>query len=849
MLKNFLKNESGSSLIQASVALILAGVFVGVSLSFFKPVISTQPRVETQAKLDVVRDAMSDFVSRYSRLPCPAPLGEFSDSNRYAREDCSATVPAGVVETDTGRGDRIVWIGALPTRSLGLRDDYYRDGHDKEFVYAVTHAITQEGGFSNDEGGIYMVDGDGFDLTDLPGSALYTVVSTGHRGSMDECLTGGDEENCDSDARFVQSEWALNEGSEYYYDDKLFYSTQEPKNPFGVCGSRGRVYAPEQAAADEDGCLKVMDYQKYRSVRIGNQYQVTCTSAGQFCESEYIDVMSLNPGDYMVRWDGYFAFNFVQPAQYAVLEFSVGDKIYESLAIPPQGEECATSGGVQHETGVVQFEVAEQQDMRARLKFYGGAYDSSTCAGAESSLRLVQSGIGDDDALKSLTVDAFTRYGLGFNGEDDTVVAAPPVGEAIATASAVEGTVLVVRESGLVETVVNGSEIYLGDQIETDSTGSADLAFEDGTTITVSEDTTLRIDQYVYDAGSEETEPSGEATYSLLEGILIYIGGLIDNTDNVSVETPVGSVGIRGTSFMVRHDRVSGASVSTGIPTGVTSVMLMECCVDVTHKAAKWSDAQKEQYLENTYGASLDAETKELFMDDDSYMQELREPYDMAVIQSGVDKDGNPITEDQIKYEMQEFKIQGDDSINPFISRDRALDDEDKREENMEHMLKDSEQDDRSELIDDLKRMAVVANQNSGTNKISLAEIEKLRSSGNGGDTDDGTTGGDVEFTDDSTAGDDQTVVVDDTTNDPENTEQTTGATTPPAAEEEEVKQPPKCYVYRVSKFLWWIRDVDMSCNGKVMDCDQSFFGGWKCTGSGMKCKGWSPGSITCDWQ
>lgn len=108
-----------------------------------------------------------------------------------------------------------------------------------------------------------------------------------------------------------------------------------------------------------------------------------------------------------------------------------------------------------------------------------------------------------------------------------------------------EGTVTITRADGSSESATLGTPIYEGDIIETATNGAANILFLDETTLAVSDDARVSVDNYQFDAKTE----SGETNLSVLKGVFVYTSGLIgrDDPDDVLIETPVGSIGIRGT--------------------------------------------------------------------------------------------------------------------------------------------------------------------------------------------------------------------------------------------------------------------------------------------------------------
>ncbi|MCB9982284.1 MAG: FecR domain-containing protein [Rhodospirillales bacterium] len=109
----------------------------------------------------------------------------------------------------------------------------------------------------------------------------------------------------------------------------------------------------------------------------------------------------------------------------------------------------------------------------------------------------------------------------------------------------ITGEATVTHLDGSVEPITMGTEIYQGDVIETGTGGAVNIAFIDETSFAVSEEARLAIDEYVYDPATE----SGTQDFSVLKGVFVFTSGLIgrDDPDDVNIDTPSGSIGIRGT--------------------------------------------------------------------------------------------------------------------------------------------------------------------------------------------------------------------------------------------------------------------------------------------------------------
>jgi hypothetical protein len=116
----------------------------------------------------------------------------------------------------------------------------------------------------------------------------------------------------------------------------------------------------------------------------------------------------------------------------------------------------------------------------------------------------------------------------------------------IGTIAAVEGSASVTHTGGKPQTLKINDPVYLDDEVATGAASRAHILFIDDTEVTLGENATFSADDYMFD---EKDHSADKAHYNALRGTFIYVGGLIDKNKNASVDTPYGSVGVRGTAF------------------------------------------------------------------------------------------------------------------------------------------------------------------------------------------------------------------------------------------------------------------------------------------------------------
>jgi len=123
-------------------------------------------------------------------------------------------------------------------------------------------------------------------------------------------------------------------------------------------------------------------------------------------------------------------------------------------------------------------------------------------------------------------------------------------------ATAQDSSGMVVASRGEVIAMSNGGSrelkqgdfIYVSDEIMTTNRSFVVLQFEDGAKVTVRPDSTLIIEQYLYNG-----DVNDEAELNLVAGGLRVITGAMakSNPENYKVRTPVALMGVRGTEFSV----------------------------------------------------------------------------------------------------------------------------------------------------------------------------------------------------------------------------------------------------------------------------------------------------------
>ena len=107
--------------------------------------------------------------------------------------------------------------------------------------------------------------------------------------------------------------------------------------------------------------------------------------------------------------------------------------------------------------------------------------------------------------------------------------------------------------------LTNGSKIYFGDTIIVKEKSNAQVLLLDETVLTLGEDSEVIIDEFIYDPQSKD----GKIVSNILRGTVKVITGEISkkNPDNLEITMPAGTLGARGTEFVVVADSKDKSTV------------------------------------------------------------------------------------------------------------------------------------------------------------------------------------------------------------------------------------------------------------------------------------------------
>ena len=109
-----------------------------------------------------------------------------------------------------------------------------------------------------------------------------------------------------------------------------------------------------------------------------------------------------------------------------------------------------------------------------------------------------------------------------------------------------------------------GEPVYLGDVVATGADGRVGINFTDGTSFNLSSNARMALSEFVYDPNGK----SNSTLFSLTKGTFTFVAGNIAKTGDMKIDTPVATMGIRGTTPHVEISDDGTVKFSTLIEEG-----------------------------------------------------------------------------------------------------------------------------------------------------------------------------------------------------------------------------------------------------------------------------------------
>jgi hypothetical protein len=126
---------------------------------------------------------------------------------------------------------------------------------------------------------------------------------------------------------------------------------------------------------------------------------------------------------------------------------------------------------------------------------------------------------------------------------------AEEAGKPIGYVMKASGEAFVVTD-GVAQPATVGMPLQVGSSLRTGPAGTLGVTFEDSTLMSFGPNSELKVDEYLYEPAKGELKLNA----NISRGTLNYISGVIAKLkpEAVEVHTPTGTIGVRGTHFLVK---------------------------------------------------------------------------------------------------------------------------------------------------------------------------------------------------------------------------------------------------------------------------------------------------------
>ena len=149
----------------------------------------------------------------------------------------------------------------------------------------------------------------------------------------------------------------------------------------------------------------------------------------------------------------------------------------------------------------------------------------------------------------TLALASFAPTSLAHAQAPSPQALASPIGKVVS----VSGTVTIERANASAvlasaaagpQAIRDGDLVYRGDVMLTAADSKVSLVFADGTAFNVLSNARMELNEFVYNPNGK----SNSSVFSLLKGTFTFVAGKIAKTGSMTLDTPVATMGIRGTT-------------------------------------------------------------------------------------------------------------------------------------------------------------------------------------------------------------------------------------------------------------------------------------------------------------
>jgi hypothetical protein len=176
-------------------------------------------------------------------------------------------------------------------------------------------------------------------------------------------------------------------------------------------------------------------------------------------------------------------------------------------------------------------------------------------------------------------------------------LAAKPIGKVVSATGSVtieraSAVVVQANLAGQAGRAKVGDLVYQGDVVQTGADGRLGINFTDDSSFNLSSNARMALNEFVYDPNGK----SNSTIFNLTKGTFTFVAGNIAKTGDMKVDTPVATMGIRGTTPRVEISDDGSVKFSTLIEEGKSKL---------AKKSGRATAQQPEQKAEPKFNLNI----------------------------------------------------------------------------------------------------------------------------------------------------------------------------------------------------------------------------------------------------
>lgn len=119
--------------------------------------------------------------------------------------------------------------------------------------------------------------------------------------------------------------------------------------------------------------------------------------------------------------------------------------------------------------------------------------------------------------------------------------------DALGQIATLQGGATVTRAKAAAAALKISDAVYKNDVLQTGTNAALGVTFDDETTLSLSANARIVIDEFVYEKGAK----GNKAVFNIARGKVAFVASLVAKTGDMTITTPTSTLGIRGTTGVV----------------------------------------------------------------------------------------------------------------------------------------------------------------------------------------------------------------------------------------------------------------------------------------------------------